>query len=116
MSALSEYLALIPGGLKNIGNVVEGLRNQIKMEYGNIPQEDSDEIVRRRLICNDCPFMSKNAVKNGTYFTKRVDEHCTMCGCPLDTRTASLHAPCGIDTYNQKNPNNQLPLKWDKFK
>lgn len=116
MSKLSEYLALIPGGIKNLGSVVEGFRNQIKMEYGNIPKEDEDEIVRRRLICSSCPFMSTNAIKAGTYFTKRTDEHCTACGCPLATRTASLSSPCGLDSYNRLNPNNQLPLKWDKFK
>lgn len=116
MSKLTEYLALIPDGLKNLGGVVEGFRNQIKMELGTIPKEDEDEIIRRRLICSTCPFMSVNAIRNGIYTTQRTDKHCTMCGCPLETRTASLQSECGIANYNMQNPNNQLPLKWEKFK
>lgn len=116
MSKLTEYLKLLPAGAKNIGAVVEGLRNSIKLEYGTIPQEHEDEIIRRRLICSECPFMSVNAVKAGTYTTKRNDEHCSLCGCPIKTKTSSLQANCGIETYNKNNPNNQLPLKWVAYK
>lgn len=116
MSKLSEYLALIPAGLHNISGVVDGLRNQLKLELGTIPQEDEDEIIRRRLICSTCPFMSVNAVRAKTYSTSRNDEHCTQCGCPILTKTASLQSNCGIENYNMQNPNNPLPLKWEKFK
>lgn len=116
MSKLTEYIALIPNGIKNLNSVVDGLRNQLKMELGTLPQEDEDEIIRRRLICNDCPFMSINALKAGTYTTKRTDVHCSMCGCPLSTKTSSLQSECGIANYNIQNPNNPLPLKWEKFK
>ena len=116
MSKLTEYLSLIPDGVKNLSGVVDGIRNDIKLKNGTLPQDQEDEIVRRRLICATCPFMSANAVKAGTYSTSRKDEHCTMCGCPTDTKTASLLANCGIETYNIKNPNNKLPLKWEKYK
>ena len=116
MSKLTEYLYLIPEGLKNIGPIVNGLRNQIRMEIGIIPPEHEDEIIRRRLICADCPFMSVNAIKMGTYITSRTDVHCTGCGCPIETRTASLESECGLANYNIQNPNNQIPLKWEKYK
>lgn len=116
MSKLSEYLALVPEGLKNIDGVLNGLKNNLKLELGNIPIEHEEEILRRRLICSTCPFMSKNAVAAGTYVTARTDEHCIMCGCPIKTKTSSLYANCGIETYNIKNPDNQIPLKWEKYK
>lgn len=116
MSKLSEYLNLIPGGLKNMNALVDGLKNELKMELGTIPDDEQDEIVRRRLICSTCPFMSKNAVKAGIYQTKRTDEHCIHCGCPIKTRTASLLANCGIEAYNIKNPSQPMELKWETYK
>lgn len=118
MSKLSEYLALVPEGFKNITEVIDGLRNQLKMELGTIPKAHEEEIIRRRLICDACPFLSTNATKAGVYFSARKDEHCTMCGCPKATRTASLEAECGIATYNAnpQNINNKLPLKWEAYK
>ena len=116
MSKLTEYISLIPDGLKNLPAVITGIRNNIKLELGELSQEEEDEIIRRRLICQACPFMSTNAVKNGTYTTAREDEHCTMCGCPIKTKTANLNTNCGIETYNARNLDNQLQLKWEKYK
>lgn len=112
MSKIKEYLALIPKGIHNIPQIVEALTNQVKIELGTIPQEDLEIIVGRRLICKTCPFMSKNAVKLGVYSTDRDDEHCIHCGCPIVTRTASLDTSCGIEEYNEENPDNPLKLKW----
>lgn len=116
MSKLIEYLKLIPRGIANIDKVVEGLKNQVKIELGIIPEDDLEVIVGRRLICSQCPYMSANAKKMGVYETDRIDEHCTMCGCPLVTRTASLESDCGIEAYNTNHPNNTIPLKWKKVK
>lgn len=115
MSRLSEYLKLIPDGVKNLGGVIEGLRNELKMANGTLDEDEQDEIIRRRLICSTCPFMSKNAAKSGIYATQRLDEHCIHCGCPIDTRTASLTSPCGIATYNKKHPEAPMELKWTSY-
>lgn len=116
MSKLSEYIALIPKGLKDIPNIVSGIKNEIEMELGILPADEEEEIIRRRLICSECPYMSENAIKAGWYKTAREDKHCTMCGCPLGIRTASLDKDCGIETFNTNNPERAIPLKWEKFK
>lgn len=116
MSKLSEYLKLIPRGIKNLDKLIEGVTNQVKIELGTIPEEDLEVIVGRRLICNTCPFLSTNALKLGIYSTDRTDEHCIHCGCPKNTRTASLESNCGIEEYNKNNPNDPLELKWKKVK
>lgn len=116
MSALTEYLKLLPRGIKNIDQVVEGLRNAAKLENGTLSEEKVDIIVARRLICSQCPFNSVNATKLGAYASKRIDVHCIHCGCPISTKTASLLSNCGIETFNEENPNNQIPLKWEKIK
>lgn len=116
MSKLLEYIKLIPRGIKNLDKVVEGLTNQVRIELGTIPQDDLEIIVGRRLICGECPYLSTNAVKLGLYTTDRTDEHCTHCGCPISTRTASLDSDCGIEVYNKDNPDSPLKLKWEKVK
>ena len=115
MSKLSEYIQMIKDGIPNIGQILEGVTNQVRMEFNTIPEDEQDEIIRRRLICETCPLMSVNAVKLGTYNTKRTDKHCTACGCPISTRTASLTSDCGIDVFNKANPNNTMPLKWEAY-
>lgn len=116
MSKLTEYLKLLPAGINNINAVVEGLRNNVKLEHGLLPPDEQDEIIRRRLICSTCPFMSTNAVANGVYTTKRTDEHCMLCGCPIVTKTSSLRSNCGIEAFNNKNPQTPLPLNWEAYK
>ncbi len=116
MSQLTEYLKLIPKGLKNLDKVVEGISNQVKLEYDMLSQEEKEIIIGRRAICHVRPFNSKNATLVGIYKTDRTDDHCIHCGCPITTRTASLESACGIKDYNEKNPDNTLNLKWDKVK
>lgn len=117
MSFITEYLKLIPKGIKNFDKVFEGFKNQVKIELGTIPEEDLTVITARRIICSTCPFLSTNATKLGIYKTDRTDEHCIHCGCPIKTRTASLESNCGIETYNELNPEvPPLQLKWTKTK
>jgi len=116
MGKLQEYLKLIPRGIANLDKVIEGLANEVKMEFGVLPQDDVDVIVGRRLICSHCPHNSINATKLGVYATKRTDEHCIMCGCPIITKTASLESDCGIEQYNKNNPFSPLDLRWTKVK
>lgn len=123
MSKLSEYLALIPKGLPNAMAIVEGISNNVKMRYNHLPENEKEEILKRRIICEGCPFNSKNAVSSQeyktlvgeSYETKRIDLHCSFCGCPIEVRTGSLKKPCGIEAWNENNPNNQVPLKWNIY-
>ena len=121
MSKLSEYLSLIPRGIKNVPQILEAVSNQTKMEFGMLSKDRQDIIIGRRMICATCPYMSENAKKGFVienrerelYKTDRQDEHCIWCGCPVSTRTASLESRCGIEIYNEEY-GAQVPLKWDK--
>lgn len=93
--------------------MIEGIRNDIKLEHGDLVEDEMDEIIRRRLICSECPFNSVNAIKAGWYLTERNDEHCTCCGCPVSRKTASLSSNCGAEVRNQqKSDQPPLELKW----
>lgn len=98
--------------------VLEGAWNNIQMEFGTLPEDEKKEILRRRLICDTCPFMSSNAVTNPAlnYKTTRFDNHCVMCGCNIKLKTGALDEACGIETFNSLNPDKALPLKWDVYK
>lgn len=122
MNKYLEYLKLVPRGLKNIEQVVEGVMNDIKINNGALTEEQQNEVLKRRLICKYCPFMSENAKTSQEYFelfnqhyvTHRSDEHCSMCGCPISTRTASLSSNCGLEHYNNTHEN-KIELKWKTF-
>lgn len=124
MSKFSEYLKLIPKGLPNADKVLEGVVNQVKLKFGNLSEEEQGEIIRRRLICQSCPFSSflakesKEAKEllNEPFETNRTENFCVFCGCPIITKTASLSAECGISDWNEKYPDRKLELKWNKFK
>lgn len=90
---------------------MEGIKNQIKLSLGALPQEEVDIIAKRRLICHTCPFNSVNAEKDGWYASDRPDEHCTMCLCNIDLKTACLHCRCGIVDHNELN-NDKIEPKW----
>lgn len=124
MSKLSEYLKLIPKGLPNADKVIEGVVNQVKMRFSTLSEEEQNEIIKRRLICQACPFSSflaneskefKELIKE-EYKTERKDNHCTFCGCAISTKTASLSSDCGITEWNENHPDKKLELKWTKFK
>jgi len=122
MSKLSEYLALIPRGIKNIPQILEAVSNQTKMEFGMLSNDKQEIIIGRRMICATCPYMSKNAVKGFVidnrqrqlYKTDRQDEHCIWCGCKTSTKTSSLDSNCGIELYNEEFGTDVL-LKWSKI-
>jgi hypothetical protein len=123
MSKLTEYLKLLPKAASNGLSIIEAIYKSIQLEKGNIPEEEREEILRRRLICLSCPFNSTNAqnsteyreVTGKNYSTDRTDFHCSMCGCPIEYRTAALDKNCGIEDYNEEHPDNTLPLKWTKY-
>lgn len=124
MTNYFEYLKLVPRGLKNIDKILEGVVNNVKIKHGTLPEDEQEEIIRRRLICNTCPYFSTNAVVSTEYkevtgehyHTTREDKHCGFCGCPEEIRTASLDANCGIEVWNEQHPDKKLELKWKEWK
>lgn len=115
MSLLTEYLKALNQAIKNPELVLEGWLNDIKLIHGDLPEDQVKEILRRRAICHDCPFMSINATLAGNYHSSRKDEHCIHCGCPITKKTASLESNCGIEIFNANRNNNPIPLKWEKY-
>ena len=121
MSKLTEYLKLIPKGVKNLDKIVEGVYNNAN--FSNLSLDKQEEIIIRRAKCAECPFMSKNATTSKEfkeltgehYTTSRTDDHCAMCGCPLLLRTAALEKNCGLEDWNEDNPNKKQPLKWEAY-
>lgn len=115
MSIFVEYLKAIAQGIKNPELIIEGWLNDAKMERGDLSEDETKEILRRRAICEDCPFMSRNAIAGGNYASSRKDDHCIHCGCPIKKKTASLESNCGIEIYNKRDKKNQMPLKWETY-
>lgn len=121
MSKLTEYLNLIPKGLKNPMKILDGIYNEIKLENNLLQEDEVDEILRRRLICQSCPFFSLNAQSSEEYYdifkehyqTDRTDSHCSVCGCNEKLKTSSLDSNCGLDTDEKTK---HLELKWNKYK
>lgn len=121
MSRYIEYLKLVPKGLSNPKEVLEGWINDYN--FKDLKPEEIEEIVKRRAICEECPF---NSIKAKTseeykkllginYATDRDDLHCSICGCPISKKTASLSSSCGLETYNNNNPDNIQQLKWSSY-
>lgn len=123
MSQIAEYIKLLPKALPNADKIVKAIVTDVQYRRGTLSEDKKAELVRRRVICEGCPFMSKNSINSEEYFsltgkhyeTKRNDPHCSFCGCPLTKRTASFDSDCGIETWNEENPDKQIPLKWTKF-
>lgn len=115
---LLEYLKLVPKGLPNSIAIIQGIINNVQLE--NLPEEERDVIIKRRICCTTCPFNNVNAKTSPEYFqlttthykTKRNDDHCAMCFCPIKTKTASLHVDCGLSSWNESHPDKQIELKW----
>ena len=102
MSKITEYVNLIIKGAPHTKQIIEGIINNVQLKHGKLPEEQRAEIVRRRFICAQCPFMSKNAEKSEEYKALtgknykafRRAEHCSFCGCGIEMRTSSLDSNC----------------------
>ena len=102
--------------------IVEGVVNSVLLEYDNLPKDKQNEIIRRRVICSTCPFMSDNAISSPEYFelfkkhyqTDRNDAHCSLCFCPIKTKTACLDCSCGAEVFNKDNKTN-IEVKFTKY-
>lgn len=115
MSRLSEYVKMVGQGLKDPEAVIRGWINDAKLQRGDLPEDEEAEILRRRAICETCPYMSRNAMEAGIYYTKRPDDHCILCSCPIKKKTADLESNCGIEEFNKQNKRKQKELKWTAY-
>lgn len=114
---IGEYLKMMGKGIKNPMKIIDGIITNTKLKLGNLPEDEVEEIIKRRVICYGCPFMSRNALedKSQNFKTDRLDDHCIHCLCNIELKTASLESKCGLEAYNEENPNNKIPLKWHKY-
>lgn len=123
MSQIAEYIKLIPSAIPNADKIVKSIVTDVQFKMGNLSEDKKAELVRRRVICKGCPFMSLNAktseeyksLTGEHYKTSRKEEHCAMCGCGTKNKTASFESNCGLESWNKDHPNNEQPLKWVKF-
>lgn len=122
--SLLEYGRMILKGVQKPDEVLMGWINAAKAVNNKLDENELKVIIDRRAICETCPFMSKNAINSKEYLeltgnhytTNRKSEHCTLCLCPINSKTASLGSNCGIEDWNMENPEKQMDLKWKKFK
>lgn len=110
MNKWLEYIKLIPKGLKNPEKVLEGVVNNAT--FSSLPEDQQEEIIRRRLLCASCPNSSEN--KQGA--KQKGFPYCTLCSCPLNTKSASLSSDCGAKTYNERHPEDPQPVLWEAYK
>lgn len=123
MNQFKEYLNLVKKGAKNFDKVFEGVRNDVSNKFKVLSKQKQGVIAERMEICLSCPFNSKNAPTSDeyrelvgeAYNTTREELHCSLCGCTATYKTASLSSNCGIEHWNQSNPEKQLDLKWTKY-
>ena len=120
MSKYLEYAQAAIKGLKNPDLVIEGWVNEAKIELGVLDEVSLAEVLRRKEICSQCPFNSILAQTSKEYFevfgenykTERNELHCSVCLCPIKSKTASMHSECGLAS-NKKTKH--LELKWKSF-
>ena len=125
MNPYKEYMALSLKGLKNLNKVLEGVATKTANQFKLLSNEKQNVIAERMDICIKCPYNSTNAVTSPEYLqltgehysTTRTELHCSFCGCICTYKTASLSSDCGIETWNNSNPNNpekHLELLWKR--
>lgn len=110
MSKWLEYVKLVTK-IKDPLKVVEGVVNSVKNSYGLLPEDEQEEIIRRLLICKECPNMSAN--RQGA--KQKGFDYCTLCSCPISSKTASMSSSCGATTYNERHPEDVKPILWEKY-
>lgn len=81
---------------KNKSLILEGIRNTVYPPE-NLKELIAETVKFRQNICNSCPHMSLNAKINNGYESQRFDDHCTLCGCNIQLKSASLNSSCPDD-------------------
>lgn len=121
VKTISEYLDLVKKGIANKDKIIEAIKtaSEIKNNTGEISDEAIAEIIRRKEICANCEFNSKNAKEIFGYKSHIPYVHCVQCSCRIggdDTKEYCLSCNCGLTEYNKNNPNDIRALKWEAFK
>lgn len=93
---------------KTIEQITEAVINETKDLLKILPEDQVNEIIRRREICAQCPLQSENAKEEGWYESVLPYIHCTACKCDIGLKTACLSCNCGAE-------NKGLEPKWKKY-
>lgn len=120
MGRLQDIVKTISKGLQHPEHVLEGIVNDIKLENGSLSENEVNLILKRRVICEECPLNSFKAKTSQEYFElygkhyeSTIDSlHCSICSCLITKKTACISCHCGLTEYNDKNPDNFQNLKW----
>jgi len=123
MSKITEYFDLFLKGVPHSKEILDSIVKNVQIKMNTLPEDQKEEIIKRRLICETCPFMSRHAptspeykaLTGRHYKVYRRGDHCSFCGCGIEMRTASLDSDCGIETWNSANADKKIPLKWTKY-
>lgn len=99
----------IKSTIDNKDKIAIGAQNH--MNFDNLDEDLKTLITDRRNICALCPNSSKNATEDGWYNSLRPDNHCVLCDCNINWKTASPDSECGAAIYNAEN-NENLEVKW----
>lgn len=125
MAGEVNFYKVLKSALSNPTQVIAGIANSVRAEYGYMDEEDIELIAKRRQSCFECPYYSENARENpGPYkeltgddfdidFSHCGGSYCSLCLCCMKYKTASLDSSCGIQKFNEENKTN-LDLRWDK--
>lgn len=121
IKTIREYTELVKNGIKNGDKIIEAIRTSAKIKEGNgeITDEAIAEIIRRKEICEGCPFNSKNAEVQRNYSSSVPFQHCTLCQCRIGGESSKeycLTCSCGMQAWNDRNPElKPMQLKWTVF-
>lgn len=89
----------------NLKQIVEGFKN---LTFPKEELKEKIEQVREERLakCLNCPF-------NSTKGEITTFSYCKACGCNLKAKTSCLSCRCGMEHWNENNPDNIKPLAWD---
>lgn len=118
IKAIGEYVKMVKDGVANGDKIIEALSISAQVKNETISDEALAEIWRRKDICAACPFNSRNAKTAKTYNSSLPFEHCILCKCRIgydDSKEYCLTCTCGVQVWNEKNPTQQMEVKWEAF-
>jgi hypothetical protein len=118
LKTIKDYTEAVINGINNGDKIIESLIIAAKVKNGSIEitPEELAEILRRKEICEGCPFNSKNLKQLGVYSSELAYTHCSLCKCRIgydDSKEYCLSCNCGADAFNKANPHlKPIELKW----
>ena len=118
LKKIKDYTEAVINGINNGDKIIEALiiATKVKNGSGEITPEELAEILRRKELCEECQFNSKNANKTGLYSSELAYTHCTLCKCRIgydDSKEYCLSCNCGADAFNKANLHlKPIEVKW----